>query len=177
MRTVLRGVSMVVVIVAGFSACLSGPPRVDTSQIPAFFLNPPSSNDTLYGVGDAKMATLSLSRSTAIARARDDIAGQVSVSVKNALTDYAQQAGEGGNQQTVQFVETVSRQVADVTLSGCRTEQVEVADDGSVYVLVSYDVKSVLDAAQTEFTRNEAAAFAEFKADEALRRLNDEIQK
>ncbi len=163
-------------VLAGLMACVTPAPKVDTRQIPSFYLNPPKSKDTLYGVGHAKMATLDLSRSTALARARDDIAGQVSVSVKNALTDYAQQAGEGDNQQAVQFVESVSRQIADVTLSGCRTDKIQVADDGSVYALVSYNVQNLLDAAKTEFSRNEAAAFAEFKADEALRRLNSEIQ-
>ena len=33
-----------------------------------------------------------------------------------------------------------------------------------------------MDTAKTQFSRNEASAFAEFKADEALKRLNNELQ-
>jgi LPP20 lipoprotein len=150
---------------------------IDKSEIPGFYLAPPVARDTLYGVGQAKASTLDLSRTTAIARARDDVARQVQVSVKNALTDYAQQAGEGDNQQTLNFVETVSRQIVDVTLSGCHPEKIEVADSGTVYALVSYPVANLLDAARTQFRRNEASAFAEFKADEAVDRLDQEIQK
>jgi hypothetical protein len=147
-----------------------------SGRIPGFYLAPPKSKDAFYGVGTAKMSSLDLSRTTALARARDDVARQVQVSVKNALTDYAQQAGEGDNQQTVQFVETVSRQIVEVTLTGCRTERVEVSDDGAVYALVSYPVENLMEAARARFSRNEAAAFAEFKADEALRMLNDEVR-
>ncbi len=166
-----------IVVAAVITSCATTSPKVDKSQIPRFYLNPPTSKESLYGVGEAKMSSLDLSRTTALARARDDVARQVQVSVKNALTDYAQEAGEGGNQQTLQFVETVSRQMVDVTLSGCRTDKVEATDDGTVYALVSYGIQNVMDAAKTQFSRNEAAAFAEFKADEAVRRLNDEIQK
>lgn len=172
----LLALPAVLAIYALLAACASTQPGIDKRSIPAFYLTPPTSKDTLYGVGSAKMATLDLSRSTALARARSDVAGQVDVSVKNALTDYAQQAGEGDNAQALQFVESVSRQIADVTLRGCRTDKVEVADDGSVYALVSYKIQNLLDTARTRFSRNEAAAFAEFKADEALRRLNSEIQ-
>lgn len=89
------------------ASCASTPPGVDRPDVPAFYLDPPRSEDMLFGVGQAKMATLDLSRST---------------------------------------------------------------------VLVSYDVHRVLDAAQGHFMRNESAAFAEFKAEEALRRLDAEIQ-
>jgi hypothetical protein len=156
-------------------ACASGP-VINKRDIPSFYLNPPKSKDYIYGVGEAKLSTLSLSRTTALSRARDDVARQVQVSVKNAISDYAQQAGEGKNQQTIQFVETISRQVADVTLSGVRTERIEPSSDGTVYALVSYPIANLLDAANNEFSRNDAAAFAEFKASEALKRLESEIQ-
>lgn len=170
------GILGAIALLAALASCMTTSSGLDSRNVPSFYLNPPTSKDMLYGVGHAKMATLDLSRSTALARARNDIAAQVSVHVKNALTDYAQQAGEGDKQQTVQYVENVSHQVADVTLSGCRTDKIEVGRDGSVYALVSYDVQRVLDAARSQFMRNESAAFAEFKADEALRRLNAEIQ-
>jgi len=151
-------------------------PNVNKKEIPAFYLNPPRAADTIYGVGEAKMSTLTLSRTTALSRARDDVARQVQVAVKNAITDYAQQAGEGKNQQAIQFVETISRQVADVTLSGVRTEKIDAGSDGTVYALVSYPTANLMQAAQIEFQRNDAAAFSEFKADQALKQLDSELK-
>ena len=163
-------------IVAGLLmfGCATG--GVDTSDIPDFYLNPPAAEDAIYGVGDAKMSTLSLSRTMALSRARDDIARQVEVLVKNAITDYAQEAGEGDNKQTIEFIETVSRQLVEVTLKGLKTKEVAVGKDGTVYALVEYPINTLLDAANETFARNEASAFAEFKADQALQKMNSELQ-
>ena len=155
-------------------SCATGP---DLSKVPDFYLNPPTAEDAIYGVGDAKMSSLSMSRTMAISRARDDVARQVEVVVKNAITDYAQQAGEGDNTQTIEFVETVSRQLVEVTLAGVKTKEVAVADDGTVYALVEYSVNNLLNAASDTFQRNEAAAFAEFKANDALKMLNQELSE
>lgn len=162
-------------VLALLVACATGP-AINKRDIPSFYLNPPKSKDYIYGVGEAKLSTLSLSRTTALSRARDDVSRQVQVAVKNAVTDYAQQAGEGKNQQTIQFVETISRQVADVTLSGVRTEKIEPTSDGTVYALVSYPMANLMNVAGREFSRNEASAFAEFKANEAVKRLQAEVE-
>lgn len=156
------------------AACMTGP-TINKRDIPGFYLNPPTSKDYVYGVGEARLSTLSMSRTAALSRARDDVARQVQVAVKNAITDYAQQAGEGNNQQAIHFVETISRQVADVSLSGVRTEKIEPTSDGTVYALVSYPVANLLEEAHKKFARNESAAFAEFKANEAVKRLQAEI--
>ena len=150
--------------------------KVDVDQIPDFYLNPPSAEDAIYGVGDAQMSSLSTSRTMALSRARDDIARQVEVMVKNAITDYAQEAGEGDNKQTIEFVETVSRQIVEVTLQGLKTKEVSVAEDGTVYALVEYSMNSFKEEAANTFERNEAAAFAEFKATEALKFLDAELE-
>jgi len=57
-----------------------------------------------------------------------------------------------------------------------KTVEVSVAKDGTVYALCMYPMNSLLDAASAEFRRNEAAAFAEFKADQALQALNHELE-
>ena len=47
-----------------------------------------------------------------------------------------------------------------------------VADDGTVYALVTLPTALLREAADREFTRNEGAAFAEFKAGEAVAALD-----
>ena len=171
MAFLLVGAAIALVI----ASCASSS-RINTGEIPDWYLNPPTAKDAIYGVGSSKMSTLDLSRTSATGRARDDVARQVQISVRNALTNYAQQAGEGDNQQALTFAETVSRQIANATLSGCHVDKAAVASDGTVYVLVLYPVANLMETAKAQFSRNDAAAFAEFKADEALKRLNGEVQ-
>jgi len=170
--SIVLTVSAAVMVLA---SCASSQ-HVDTSQIPDWVKNQPTSKDTFYGIGIAKMSDLNLSRETAIARARNEVAQDVALRVKTALTDYQQQAGSADKQQALNFTETVSRQIADVTLKGSVVEKTVIADDGTVYALVSYPVASVLASAGQTFKRNEAASYAEFKANDALKQLNQELQ-
>jgi len=144
-------------------------------NIPVFFLTPPVSDQKIYGVGSANERYLSLSRTLALARARDDVARQVDLQVRNAITDYIQVAGTD-DVQVIRFVETISRQVADVSLRGAIPTEVFRAEDGTIYALVEYDINNVTREAQNVFRRSEEAAFAEFKAAQALERLNFELR-
>ena len=174
MRT-LKYTFVVFAAVALFISCAS-PGKPPVSEIPDFYLNPPAAEEAIYGVGDANMSSLSMSRTMALSRARDDIARQVEVLVTSAITDYAQQAGAGRTEQTINFAETVSRQLVEVTLQGLRTVEVATGRDGTVYALMEYSVSNFKTEAESAFVRNEDAAFAEFKAAQALERLNYELK-
>jgi hypothetical protein len=174
MKSLRYGVFLVIVGGLFLSCGTVGKPPM--SDIPDFYLNPPTAEDAIYGVGDANMSSHSLSLSTAKSRATNDIARQVQVVVKSAITDYAQQAGAGRNEQTITFVETISRQIVEVELQGLRTIEVATGRDGTIYVLMEYPIRDFLADAETAFTRNEDAAFAEFKAAQALERLNYELE-
>ena len=150
--------------------------RPDARELPRFYLNPPVAKDAIYGVGDANMESRSMSKTMAQSRARDDIARQVEVLVKAAITDYAQQAGAGRTDQTIEFAETVSRQIVEVKLTGLRTIEVAEGRSGTIYVLMEYPTENFMDDASDTFKRNEDAAFAEFKAGQALDRLNQELE-
>ena len=162
-------------VAAALIGC-STPGRIDVDDIPDFYLNPPISDDSIFGVGDARMSTLSMSRTMALSRARDDVARQVEVAITSAITDYAQAAGEAGKEQTIQFVETVSRQIVDVTLSGLRQVEAHVGRRGTVYAMVEYPKSELRAQAAFVFERNEAAAFAEFKTADALAKLDLELE-
>jgi hypothetical protein len=178
MTILTRFIYIGIVFMLIFSACAS--PQQESSEggttassdLPDFFLNPPAADDVIYGVGLAKLSDVAGSRRLAIARAREDIAFQMNAQIQSAIVDYAQESGADGNTQVLNFVETVSRQVADTTLQTTRTERVEQGGDGTIYALVSYSVNQFSAAAAQAFQRNEDAAFAEFKADEALKYLD-----
>ncbi len=150
------------------------PPK-ERRDLPDFFLSPPAPEDQYVGLGMAKFKDDNLSRTTALARARADIATQVSVVVESMLTDYAQESGTDTNTQTLTFVERVSKEVANIELSGAITKEQYPSRDGTWYVMVFFPKAMMLDEVQEVFNRNEDAAFAEFKAGQALDRLNAEL--
>lgn len=186
-RNVSIGILIVVVIMLAFSACASAPveagpaPKAkplppERRDLPDFFLSPPAPEDQYVGLGMAKLKDDNLSRTTALARARADIATQISVVVETMLTDYAQEAGADDNTQTITFVERISKEVANIELSGAITKEQYPANDGTWYVMVFFPKVSMLDKVQDVFNRNEDAAFAEFKAEQALERLDAELE-
>lgn len=130
----------------------------------------------MYGVGSANMSSLDTSRTMAISRAREDIAFQMNAQIEAAIVDYAQEAGVDDNNQVVTFVENISRQVTEATLQGTRPEEVEQGPDGTIYALVSFPKANYRQAASEAFERNEDAAFAEFKAEQALEYLDGELE-
>ncbi len=183
------GVLMISLLGLVFASCRSAPPPAASAppakneklaperrDLPKFFLNPPAPEDQYVGLGMAKLKDDNLSRTAALARARADIATQISVVVESMLTDYAQESGADNNTQTLTFVERVSKEVANIELSGAITKEQYPANDGTWYVMVYFPKGSLLDEVEEVFNRNEDAAFAEFKAQQALDRLNSELE-
>lgn len=175
------GIVLAVLAALALSGCASkdmeeeaGPPQ--RRDLPDFFLNPPTPEDQFVGLGMAKLADDNLSRTTSLARARADIAAQVAVSVESMLTDYAQESGADDNTQTLTFVERVSKEVADIELQGAITKEQYPANDGTWYVMVYFPKAAMIEDVGEVFARNEDAAFAEFKAQQALERLNSEVE-
>jgi hypothetical protein len=183
-----KSVLILLVIVAATAllfSCASAPKEEpeQKSGLPDFVVNPPLAEDAIYGVGYGDQSTPSLSIKVAEANARADIANQIEAQIKSAVTSYTQEAGVDDETQVVNFAEQVTRQVTDTTLKGARTKQRAIMDDGSVWVLMEYSKNSFLQAFEQaadetakEFQRNESAAFANFKADQALKQLEYETE-
>ncbi|MDA3809177.1 MAG: hypothetical protein PF518_02490 [Spirochaetaceae bacterium] len=150
-------------------------PTAKGSNLPDFFLNPPTYEDQIVGLGMAKMSSDSISRQTAIMRARTDIAFQMNTRVEAMLTDYFQEAGSGDDVQVITFVESISKQIANIELKNAVTKQ-QAENEGTWYAMVVYPVRELVSEVDNLFKRNENAAFAEFKADEAMRRLDASLE-
>jgi len=174
----------ILTVVMLLASCASAPPPAAApapeptakgSNLPDFFLNPPIYEDQIVGLGMAKMSSDSISRQTAIMRARTDIAYQMNTRVEAMLTDYFQEAGSGDNTQVITFVESISKQITNIDLKTAVTKQ-QAENEGTWYAMVVYPVRALVDEVGALFERDENAAFAEFKADEALRRLDASLE-
>jgi hypothetical protein len=147
-----------------------------SSDVPSWFLMPPVAEDAIYGMGSAKMKDVAKSREAAIARARADIAFQVNARVEAMIIDYYQEAGVDDNSQAIQFYETISKQITQIDLKNAVTKEVAMGKDGTVYAMVEFPKGQMLDEVGKVFERNEDAAFAEFKADQALKMLESDLE-
>ncbi len=175
--------ALLIVLVALFAiSCASAPePKAvepTKSNLPDFVLNPPLATDAIYGVGYAKQSSMSLSIKVAETNARADIASQIETTIQEAITAYAQEAGVDDNTQLISFVETITRQITDTTLSGATPKSRVPMDDGGVWVLMVYGKEALIDSFEDVaegFERNEDAAFAEFKAAQAIEKLDYQL--
>jgi hypothetical protein len=147
---------------------------------PAWVNKVPKSAETYYAIGYSMKSSKQLSITFAEQDARDQVARWVGTNVKTALTNYVSESGEGKNIQVLSFAESISKQVADQTVVGVERDDLWVDAEGGVYVMCSFPKANVgksFEEVSGSFVRNEAAAFAEFKAKEALSFLDKETAK
>jgi hypothetical protein len=129
-----------------------------------------------FDVGAAKQSSEQMSMTVAEARARTGIARQLTIQVEAMLTDYMRDAGTVGSQTALSLQEDVSRQITSLQLNGARPLKRWKAPDATWWYLVEYKVSDAK-AAISDVFNSEAAQFAEFKADEALRLLDAQLAK
>lgn len=132
-----------------------------------------------YEVGYGKMSNYATSLKKAEADARNKIAFWVQTDVNTVLKTYTQDAGIGDQRELIEYMEEISKQTAQVSISGATIIDSWEDEDGGVYVLMSYNIDKAAENLANQmksYQRNESAAFAEFKAQEAFRQLQYEQQ-
>jgi hypothetical protein len=167
---------MVFALVFSLAACKSKPPAAGSaSDIPPW-LNDLPGDDALWGIGTAKQTSLQASMTTAENRARTSLARQLNVKVQNMFTDYNLDAGNVRNQANTSLQEDVTRQITNMDVSGARSIQRWQGKDGTWWFLVEMK-KADAKKQVASILGNEEAAFAQFKAQQALQMLDAQLAK
>jgi hypothetical protein len=172
-KTMITAIAMMLFV--GCASTGSGSTEERGSRdMPDWFLKPPTAEDAYYGVGQAKKSNPSLSKKTATERARGEITAAISSKVSTLLKDFMQESGVSGNSEATEFTQSVLKQVSSNTLEGSTIEDVYVAKDNTIYMLVVYSLNSAkqysLDAA-----KKEEALYNEFKANQGFDALEKAI--
>lgn len=166
------------IMAATIIGCAGAPAQ--KKNVPDFVLNPPKATDAIYGIGfGTPKSNLQQAIDEAALNAQNDIARQLEIQIDSSMTQYFQEAGVDGNKQTIEFTENIKRGIVSKMLKGATREQMEIMDDNGVWALYVWSTNALSQAfteVVQEFQRNEDAAFAEFKADEALKLLDHQIQ-
>jgi hypothetical protein len=171
-------ICLMVIAVVLFAVSCGGTPepqRIDDPNMPEW-LNDFAPEDVIWGIGSAKQSSDSMSMTTAEARARTGVARQLNAKVDAMFTDYNRDAGTVGSQTALSLQEDVSRQITSMQLNGARPVKRWKAPDSTWWYLVEYRISDAREALAPMFT-SEEARYAEFKADEALRMLDDQLSK
>ena len=170
-------ISLIAISCAGPGATNSGSTEErESKDIPDWFLNPPTAEGYLYGVGEAKKQNPTLATKTATSRARAEISEIVRVKVSSMLKDFMQESGAGGNASALEFSEAVTKQVSDNTLIGSSIKESYVAEDGAIYILVEYPMNNIKDDVLGA-AKGKEALYNEFKANQSFEALEEAIKK
>jgi hypothetical protein len=143
---------------------------------------PPWINDQppageLWGIGYADSAMMNLRMTMADSRARQDLARQIETLAQGMVVDYARQGGGITDNTALQFQETVSRQLTQAKLTGAVTDQRwDTSDRKALWVRVKIGKEDAAANIQKAID-SEAARYAEFKAMEALKMMDQQLEK
>jgi hypothetical protein len=176
--------ALVAVLVLG--ACKSVPQSGSAAgTVPAGITDPsfpPWINDQppageLWGIGSANSAQIHMRMTMADSRARQDLARQLETLAQGMVTDYSREAGGIAETTALQFGETISRQVTNAKLTGAVTDlRWAPPDNKTLWVRVKMSKEDAAGNIQ-QAVDSEAARYAEFKAMEALKMMDQQLEK
>jgi len=174
-------VSVLALFLAVFAfSCRSAPAGGVSDPAMPPWINELPPEDVLWGIGVADNAQMNMRMTMADSRGRQDIARQLDVLAQGMVTDWARDAGGISNTAVAQFQESVSRQVTQANLQGVVRDTMWTAPDGrTLWTRVSMPKVDASRAAADEITRaidSDAARFAEWRAMNALERMDIQLQ-
>jgi hypothetical protein len=132
MKRILPLFSLILLLIIGISCTKVIQPK--TKLLPDWYLNPPHSDLSVFGVGEATGQDMGLTRLASDARARDEIARQVNLFVSN-LFETSMQSVDGKIDSNV--VLNASRQVVSEKLQHVEIKEREVVEKDGGYVFYS----------------------------------------
>jgi hypothetical protein len=162
-------------VLLGILALFMGCATTNADGSPKWTTKVPSNWRTYYATGYGKLSNVQNSRMRAEALATDAVARWASVTVQASLTNYFEDTTALENQD-LDRMESISRQIVDISLRGIEVEKVWVAPDQGVWVLVSFPIKN-LKVAYKEQSERMAQRGEIAKAELLIEYLEKELAK
>ena len=139
------------------------------------------SEDLYYVVGDGRIGmTKTAQQGTARTDGLSKVSQWKNAVVADTMKNYVEEGGTVGNTQVLMRFEQATIARSNTNLSGFDLVEYWIDDKGVYHGLFSYpknDLRKDFQTTVTEFQRNEAAAFADFKAQEAFKHLEAQLDK
>jgi hypothetical protein len=187
-RTGLKVVLSLILCWILAAGCSQTAKKIDNEALRDEFENAPEwvltghLKESTSAVGSARIGKggLQFARTEALAKARDELARQVSVKVETLVNNFAQQTGIGNDQMLDAFSKQVSRQITDETLAGSRQQDIWISPSADLYVLVVMDEEQIKSAVKREMIssyQQDEARWQEFKARNGAEELDRELER
>jgi hypothetical protein len=162
------------------SAPKSAPAGITDPSMPPWINDKPPAGE-LWGIGVADNIQMQMRMTMADSRARQDLARQLQTLVQGMVVDYAREAGGIDNTAALQFQETVSRQIVEAKLTGADTDvRWNTPDNKTLWVRLRMSRDDAAKNAADQILKaveSEAARYAEFKAMDALKMMDQQLEK
>ena len=183
MKRVLVSILALLLVLAAAgcgSAPAAAPQAVGDPNMPPW-MNEQAPEDVLWGIGVSSNTSMSLRLTMADADGRADIARQLQTMAQSMVTNYQREAGGINNTAALGFQESITRQLAQATLTGAtRDVSWTTPDNKTLWVRVKMskaDAAKSVAAEVDKVVENEASRYAEFKAMDALKMMDAELDK
>ena len=155
------------------SAPAPAPAVVSQPSVPLWISEMPPDTE-VWGIGYAMLQNESLAMRTATTRAQAEAAQQMGALVQAMLTDYANESGIADDARSITAIENIQRNVINMNLSGSSINAREKMSDGTWWIRISVKKEDAFKQISS-ILNNETTDYAEFRADQALRQLDYQL--
>ena len=192
----IKLISSVVAIAIGLGACqtnkesITSNPQIvyqtntvsqQVEQIPEWYLNIPSAEDTIYSSGSAKAPDLQLAVDFAVMNAKSTLADRINGKLDSMTKSFVAKIGSNDLDTSVlNEIEKVSKNViASVDVAGYIIDKSDVTQEGTqyrAYVLLAYNNEEATKVLMNRMKRDKMI-YSRIRSTEAWKELENEVDK
>jgi len=192
----IKLISSVVAIAIGLGACqtnkesITANPQIvyqtntvskQIEQIPEWYLNIPSADDTIYSSGSARAPDLQLAVDIAIMNAKTTLADRINGKLDSMTKSFVAKIGSTDLDTSVlnEIEKTSKNVIASVDVAGYVVDKSDITQEGAqyrAYVLLAYNSEEATKIMMNRMKRDRMI-YSRIRSTEAWKELEDEVNK
>ena len=192
----IKLISSVVAIAIGLGACqtnkesITANPQIvyqtntvsqQVEQIPEWYLNIPSADDTIYSSGSAKAPDLQLAVDIAIMNAKTTLADRINGKLDSMTKSFVAKIGSNDLDTSVltEIEKTSKNVIASVDVAGYVVDKSDITQEGTQYrafVLIAYNSEEATKLMMNRMKRDRMI-YSRIRSTDAWKELEDEVNK
>ena len=192
----IKLISSAVAIAIGLSACqtnkesITANPQIvyqtntvsqQVEQIPEWYLNIPSADDTIYSSGSAKAPDLQLAVDIAIMNAKTTLADRINGKLDSMTKSFVAKIGSDDLDTSVlnEIEKTSKNVIASVDVAGYVVDKSDITQEGAqyrAYVLLAYNSEEATKIMMNRMKRDRMI-YSRIRSTEAWKELEEEVNK
>ena len=192
----IKLISSVVAIAIGLGACqtnkesITANPQIvyqtntvskQIEQIPEWYLNIPSADDTIYSSGSARAPDLQLAVDIAIMNAKTTLADRINGKLDSMTKSFVAKIGATDLDTSVlnEIEKTSKNVIASVDVAGYIIDESDITQEGTqyrAYVLLAYNNEEATKVLMNRMKRDKMI-YSRIRSTEAWKELEEEVNK